>query len=393
MADVTLTYQGVALDVSSGDLLIPVAGAWTAHLILADTELVPSGLVTLTWLGTPLTGFVLQSGISEGRVSCLVTGGRGGLWRVLPPKMYDYSLAVRLPLTEILAAAGESLSPESSPAILSRTLPNWVRIEGECGAQLDALAAQVGASWSVSSDGSIWFGVETWPSVDGEYREDSEYKLLSEDPVADLLTLEPFELVAWPGDRFRTRKVGTVHYSISPDEARVRVWMLREDAATGEDPLRVGLEALIRETMRFVDYHALYPGRVVTQRANGTLDVILDSPRIPPLTSVPVRTFLPGAKLTIPAGSRVQISFAQGDPTSYQTSLFEAGSANRPVARVQDQVDLGVLTLTVSGGAAAPAVLAGSYTDGLGKTTVVASGTPLPLKGKIITGSDLVSLP
>lgn len=382
MADVTLTWQGQILDAQAGDLLLPRAGAWTAHLQLADADVVPEGAVTVTWMGTTLKGYVLRGSLQEGRVSVLVAGGAGGLWRPVQAKMYDYSLAVSLPLREILAEVGETLSPTSSPAIISATLPNWIRQAAEAGMLLDDLARQVGALWRVLPDGSIFFGADEWTDITLSFLEDKDYTLLSQDPVADMAVIAPLTMGVLPGAQWRERRVGTVHATLSPGEARTRVWFLRDDARTGDDPLRVGLEGLIRETMRGVDYHACYPGRVVTQRGNGTLDVVLDSPRLPPLTSVPYRVPVPGAKLTVASGARVLVSFAGGDPTKYHAELYEPGGATKEVVLTGDQVDAGTLTLIVTGGAMAPAVLSGTYVDPFGTSTTIASGVSIPLKGK-----------
>lgn len=399
MADVTLTPQGgTAQDVQAGDLLLPLAGAWTAHLELAEAEEAPAGPVTLSWLGQDLQGYILRSGLQEGLVTCLVTGGAGGLWQPVPAKMYDYNLAVQLPLQEILSAVGERLSAESTSTVLTRTLPNWVREAREAGALLDQLAHQVGAIWSVEPDGSLFFGQDAWAEVDSAWVEDRDYALLDVDPVADVFTLLPFSLGLWPGDRFRQRKVGVVHYTISPEQAEARAWLLREEAGAQEDPLRVGLEQLIRETMRGVDFYACYPGRVVTQRANGTLDVILDSQRLPPLTSVPYRVPVPGAKLTVLSGSRVLVSFAGGDPTRYFAELYEPGGATRAAARVDDTIDAGYLTVVTGplGLMGASVVVSVAWAPP-GTTPAPVSIPPLTtvyrLLGKITSGSPHLALP
>ena len=66
--------------------------------------------------------------------------------------------------------------------------------------------------------------------------------------------------------------------------------------------------------------------------------------------------------------------------------------AGDEVVVVQRPAGFDPLTLTVTGGAMAPAVLAGSYRDPFGTTTTVASGVAIPLKGKP-KGSAALKLP
>jgi hypothetical protein len=62
--------------------------------------------------------------------------------------------------------------------------------------------------------------------------------------------------------------------------------------------------------------------------------------------------------------------------------LFEGGDAQKALIIDGDEVDVGSLTLTVSGGGGSPAALAWSYTNGLGATSAGSSGQPISLKGK-----------
>jgi hypothetical protein len=75
-----------------------------------------------------------------------------------------------------------------------------------------------------------------------------------------------------------------------------------------------------------LDHLALYPATVVAQRADGTLDLQPDGARVPPCAGVPIRHGLPGITVTVPAGGRVLLGYAGGNPDLPYASLWESGS-------------------------------------------------------------------
>lgn len=92
--------------------------------------------------------------------------------------------------------------------------------------------------------------------------------------------------------------------------------------------LLAGLERIIRRVMRRVDYCALYPARVLSQNADGTLELAPESESLPPMSAVPYRT-LAGVALTVPAGSRVLLGFEDADPARPVALLWELGTVTR----------------------------------------------------------------
>lgn len=86
------------------------------------------------------------------------------------------------------------------------------------------------------------------------------------------------------------------------------------------------LETIIARVMRRVDYHALYPSRVVAQHADGSLDLVPDSTRVPSCQRVPVRT-LRGLSVEVSAGARVLLGYEAGDPSAPVALLWEPGDA------------------------------------------------------------------
>lgn len=86
------------------------------------------------------------------------------------------------------------------------------------------------------------------------------------------------------------------------------------------------LETIIARVMRRVDYHALYPARVLTQHADGSLDLVPDSTRVPSCQRVPMRT-LRGLSVEVAAGARVLLGYEAGDPSAPVALLWEPGDA------------------------------------------------------------------
>ena len=352
MADVTLQPRPASptdqpLAVAEGDYLPGFSGNWTAHLEFADQVPAPTGKVTLTWLGQALAGQVLRSGQSAaGRTFALVAGGNGHLGAALPPqlpaKAYRNSL-VRVILQDILTAAGEQLSPAAQQDVLLRQVATWPRRQDTAASLLDDLARELGVIWRVQPDGTVWIGRYDF----AEAVLSQELQQLDEaDPAYAEGLFVPHAFGPLPGQSYQARKIGCAQYTISPDNAFVRLWYL--DASTTDldgGNLRRGLAELIKETLR-LDWYGTYPGRVVTQRPDGTLDIALDSRTIPPLSAVRYRVFCPGARLSVAAGSRVEVRFDNADPMKPVADLFDPGEAQLGVARLNDPSRAGGLFAT-----------------------------------------------
>lgn len=150
------------------------------------------------------------------------------------------------------------------------------------------------------------------------------------------------------------------------------------------------LAAAVERIMRRVDYHALYPSRVVTQHADGSLDLVPDSTRVPSCQAVPVRT-LRGLSVEVAAGARVLLGYEEGDPARPYAALWEPGvvtvlRVNGSTTRAAREGD------DVSASAALSAWMASvtAKVNGL-------PGTPTPSPpstlGAISEGSDVVRIP
>lgn len=377
--------------IASGDLSLPMVGNWSAHLVMAEAQLaqVPTGKVTLRWLGQDLPGFVERVGENASTVSLLVVGGDGGLGKVVKAQAYNATAATVL--RRLLAEAGEpAAAPDSAPAALGKMLDRWPQLAEEAAAVLDELARTTRHVWRVQpTAGRVWLGLHDWlpAPTDGLIEEQL-------DPVWELVQLALTKYGPEPGQTFGGRRIGHVVYSVTPERAGLKLWLLPDAAAQDleADPLRAGLAALILEVLRSdpraaLPWAATYTGRVVTQRSDGTIDVTPDHRALPPVNRCRVGVPVPGAKLTIQAGDLVRIAFDAMDVLRPRAELYEMGSGDKPVARVDDSVACGTVTATAPPGGGPVQFI---YTPQGGAP--MAPSTTLTITGKITSGSPRISL-
>lgn len=90
------------------------------------------------------------------------------------------------------------------------------------------------------------------------------------------------------------------------------------------DSVRSIVEAILGPRL---DLLALYPARVVSQGADGRLDLVPEDERIAPCSGVPLRYGVPGVEATVPGGGRVLLGYEHGDPGRPYAALWEAGEA------------------------------------------------------------------
>ena len=348
MADVWISARtgGDQLAVAEGDYLPGWAGNWTAHLELANYVLAPTGLVTVSWLGEVLTGQVVRSGQTKGgRVFVLVAGGSGHLSKADPPKLAPkgyQNCPVSRVLQELASDAGETVNATISPQILTRTLASWPRRNAPASACLDDLARHLGCLWRVLRDGSIWLGVPDF----AEATLAQPLQLLDDQDPAEstaLYTVRSFGPL--PGQSYEGKRISEAHYQISASGdglpgpgAFVRLWWI--DAASSDldgGKLMRDFADLVKQVVT-LDWLASYSARVVSQAADGTLEVVFDTKLLPPRKRVPYRVMVDGAKLVIDAGARCNVHFENGKPESPVADLFEPGPATKGVARLNDPV-------------------------------------------------------
>lgn len=314
--------------VLAGAISMPVTGAWHARLVLdadsADSFDGASITVESEDGKVELHGTAYRSGDDFGRVEVWMVGGAGGLGAALDDRYY-VGVPARIVLTDLLREAGEALADSSDNGVLSRTLDTWTRASGAAGRLLAEVADELGAAWRVLDDGSVWVGQETWPEASVEHEE------IATSPADGRMIIADDALATRPGTTFAGRRVANVQHTIEVAALRTEVWFASDDESGAEGPggldrIKGVIGRFIALVMRRVDYHALYPAKVVKQASDGTLEVQIDDARFPSLTKVPIRTFAPDVVITVEANARVLLGFEGGSPAHPYASLWQSGA-------------------------------------------------------------------
>lgn len=116
------------------------------------------------------------------------------------------------------------------------------------------------------------------------------------------------------------------------------------------DRILDAIRRIVRPLLARVDYLALYPAKIVQQTGDGTLEVTPDDARMPGMTRVPLRTFIPGVEVRVKQGARVLVGFEGGDPTRPYAQLFESGALDSLKITAEGNVDLRAKTVTLADG-------------------------------------------
>lgn len=145
------------------------------------------------------------------------------------------------------------------------------------------------------------------------------------------------------------------------------------------DRLKQSLKGFVKTVMNRVDYLAMYPGAVVKQNGDGTVQVQPDDMRLPVMDNVHVKHGMPGLTVQVGGGARILIGFSNGRP-------------DQPYAALWDPVGT-VLSLTLS---AQQVNITGSagVTFNSGLTPVAKEGStagPYPIAPG--TGSPFIKVP
>jgi len=194
-------------------VMMPLRGAWQAKASLDGTEPVTSA--TISAPGLSLTGTMRRTGPFLGRTGLSATGGRGGLGVVREAKAYR-GISVRLIVEDILRESGEILATDADSTILGLTFLHWTRQRDRAGHQLTRLVEAVGATWRLRDAGTVWIGVDTYPTIT------FDHVFLHEDPARSRLSIAPVDARLRPGVTFLNRRVVNVTHHFT-DKLRTEV--------------------------------------------------------------------------------------------------------------------------------------------------------------------------
>lgn len=145
------------------------------------------------------------------------------------------------------------------------------------------------------------------------------------------------------------------------------------------DRLKAALEAFVRQATARTDYLGIFGARVLSQNADGTLELKPDDARLPGLSRVPFRYGVPGVTATVAAGTRVGVEFEAGNPARPVVTLWELGSVTK--------LEVDASSIVFNGGST-PVAKEGSATTGHVHSVVGTAGPyPIILTTPGVTGS------
>lgn len=193
---------------------IPRLGPWQADIEM-PAGVGTSGRATIR-VGTVMTliGTFERAGLDRrGRARARVVGGSGGLNKTVAPKSY-LNVPLRIPVTDVLTDAGETLSATADAQVLALQLPAWSRMSQTARISLAALVMAGGATWRVLLDGTVWVGTETWPTST------MVADAISYEPEMSRRTVATLSPTILPCQVFQGERIAVVQHIISPDSIR-----------------------------------------------------------------------------------------------------------------------------------------------------------------------------
>lgn len=326
--------------IESMRLVLPPRGVWTAELAV-DAEAPPAAgdEVVIELEGARFTGTATLPGVDgNGKVTVAVSGGAAKLTTILPPKNFGPT-TVETVLRELLATAGEHGAATISTATRTRPLSRWGRTRQSGKSALNALADEIGATWRVLDDGTVWIGTDT--GEDAGLEERADYDVVEERAEKDVLDLALETLALRPGQTFRGGPVARVEYRLTG--VRLTATISRIGAPARDRKT----DAKVQKAMAPTRWHPPRAARVVSQNADGTLELAMEVPpgkeaEIGSLEKVPIRHAIDGVvDMRVLPGTRAVVFFEGGDPKAPFAALWLAGGRLLSWKLAAERVEIG----------------------------------------------------
>lgn len=300
----------------------PLVGVWGADVEVDDDD-AATGAVVLNVDGVEFHGTVRSGDVDAGRAKLRIFGGSDGLKEEIGSQFYR-DVTVSGLLTDVCRQTGETKATLES-AIANTTFAKHMRSAGTGSDAIALVASDAGANWRVTREGEVWIGTETWPEaivpgiqIDAQHGSGS-------------VTWAPDDgALVGPGMTFQGRHVGKVTTLVTPRGIRQSIWF--EDASSSGDRLIDAIRRIILKVVgKRLDYSALYPSTVVSQAANGNVEIKCDDSRIAGrgLTAIPIKHGIPGMTVEVQRGARVLLGFEAQDPGRPYVALWESGSVTK----------------------------------------------------------------
>lgn len=200
-------------------LTMPRSGVWALEASLVDERQPTTKKVTVNIGPTVLKGSLELVVSRFGTTVVRVLGGAGGLGKTATPKHYA-NTTVGGVVSDLLATAGEQASSSAESSARGRQLAQWTTLGVPCGRALGTLLAALGPelTWRILPDGTLWYGTETWPTVQ------PAHEFLNVNPLAGSFTVFSVDELVFPGTKFLGEKVSAVEHSLLGGSIRSTIW-------------------------------------------------------------------------------------------------------------------------------------------------------------------------
>lgn len=315
--------------VAWGMLDLPLIGRGTLQAYLQaparETPIMAETDVTVAFQdGTTHQMHCVQSGPEGAFWRVVLVSGSGGLSKVIDARYYEDAEAETV-VRDLLKDCGERPSGDLK---LPGTLPRWVRPEGPAHEALRGLMMLYpGHSWRVLPDGTVWVGEEDWP------KHGNEVTILDERPDRQQLTCAQ-DMTLLPG-RLATVTKGKAsaevrayrvkHIVNDEDHGGLRL----ELSYTANDPATVGMQQLVEQAVRHLDFSAPYPCKVLKDHGDMMLDLEPENPRLPLLTRIPLVEQGAGVRVRMRPGAAVLLAFQGGSPARPVATVVAVSEVER----------------------------------------------------------------
>lgn len=286
-------------------ITIPNQGAWSADVILATSELIPSNVILVVG-DLKLVGTVVRMASFSGSRSARIVGGGAGWRKVLKSRSYSNITGVRLQsiLNDAARESGENMAPFSDKSVGT----NYVRDKNPAEYVLRYWAP----NWWIDTDGKTHveprkstpilslFTVESWSGGKGLFE-------ISTEKVSDWV----------PGRTFSSPTV-TQEQTISQvsiemnNDGKLRLQVL--NGSVSSNRIVDDIRSIVSEELSTFNFMGIYEYKVA-KSSETTIDaspIDIHSP-LPPVTNV---SALFGCLLATPeVNDNVSIVFLDGNPT------------------------------------------------------------------------------
>lgn len=326
--------------VLNGTITLPSTGVWIANLVLNTSDQSGfdggSAVSIVDDNGLTFKGVVVnhRSGLFIETLHLRVAGGRNGMGNLVKTKSFR-SAVFNDVIKSLLSDAGETLSPTVDTSLLSKGIGDWNITANTVTSALDYFLdiQDPNLNWRVLPDGTIWMGIETYPSVQVDFQIQAPCN-----PVEQMFTLGINNLSFRQGVELENvGKVSRIEYQILSSSLAAVVWV-EINGGRGFIP---DIQEIIRITTDRMKYFALYLGNVTSQTSDWKyVDITSVNKSIPSMSHVPL---ISGQYESV-SGMQVLFGWFGGNPGQpFAIPLINSPSV-KPIALDQDQSDCGSLT-------------------------------------------------